>query len=243
MALRWLSCSTAWLLLLACILPVDAQSCNGGIPGIPGIPGTHGPNGKDGLKGAKGDPGEASQPLRGQKGVQGLRGPPGRFGIKGDVGLPGPAGNQGWKGEKGRPFNPSNKQKSIFSMKRGTSNLPEFNTAIRFNSEILPELESQFQGETLVNGTFECTIKGVYFFSYHVSAKTRVCLKLMKASESNGLMMMCDHADGFLVTSGSTVLELEPGDQIFVEPVKYNSLVTQSSTSHTFTGFMIFPTA
>ncbi|XP_047202541.1 complement C1q subcomponent subunit B [Girardinichthys multiradiatus] len=241
MALRWLSCSSA-LVILVCILPADMQSCTGGIPGIPGIPGTHGPNGKDGLKGEKGDPGEEGHPIRGQKGVPGLPGPPGRPGMKGDVGLPGPVGYPGRKGEKGRPFNPSSKQKSFFSYRRAISNIPEYNTAVKFSRQILPELDPQFQGETLTNGTFQCTTKGVYFFSYHISAKSRVCLKLMKGSDSH--MMLCDISDGFLVTSGSAVLELDPGDQISLHPTKYNGLLaTQSSTSHTFTGFLIFPTS
>ncbi|KAM4740472.1 complement C1q subcomponent subunit B [Anableps anableps] len=238
MALQWLSCGTAWLLLLVCILPADAQSCTGGIPGIPGI---HGTNGKDGLKGEKGDPGEAGQPIRGQKGAAGLRGPPGRSGMKGDEGLPGPAGYPGQKGEKGRPFNPSSKQKSFFSSKRALSTIAELNAPISFNRVILPDLAPQFQGDTLVNGTFQCTIKGVYFFSYHISAKNRVCLKLMK--NSNEHLTQCDSCDGFFVTSGSAVLDLEPGDRISVEPHKYNGLVSQSSTSHTFTGFLLFPTS
>lgn len=240
MALLWLSCSTAWLLLSVCSLPVDMQSCTGGIPGIPGIPGTHGANGMDGLKGAKGDPGDAGQPIRGQKGVAGLRGPPGRPGMKGDVGLPGPTGYPGQKGEKGKTFNPT-KQKSVFSNQRAISNAAEFNVPINFNRAILPELEPQFRGDSLTNGIFHCTIKGVYFFSYHVSAKSRVCLRLMKGGDKH--MMLCDNTDGFLVTSGSAVLELESGDQISLEPVKFNSIVvSDTSTSHTFTGFLIFPT-
>ncbi|XP_054906150.1 complement C1q subcomponent subunit B-like [Poeciliopsis prolifica] len=242
MAPQWLSCSTAWLLLLVCIVPVDMQSCTGGIPGIPGIPGSHGPNGQDGVKGEKGDPGEGGQPIRGQKGVAGVRGPPGRPGIKGDMGLPGPAGFPGQKGEKGKPFSLSNKQKYFFSNKRAVSNVAEMNAPINFNRVILPELALQFQGETLVNGTFQCKIKGVYFFSFHVSAKTRVCLKLMKGSQEQ--FTLCDGADGFLVTSGSVVLDLEVGDTIFVEPTRYNGIVvSQSSTSHSFTGFLIFPTS
>ncbi|XP_014892100.1 complement C1q subcomponent subunit B-like [Poecilia latipinna] len=242
MALQWLSCSTAWLLLLVCIVPVDMQSCTGGIPGIPGIPGTHGPNGQDGVKGEKGDLGEGGQPIRGQKGVAGMRGPPGRPGMKGDMGLPGPAGYPGQKGEKGRPFNLSKKQKSFFSNKRAISNVVETNMPINFNRVILPALEPQFQGETLVNGTFQCAIKGVYFFSFHVSAKSRVCLKLMKGSKEH--FMLCDSSDSFLVTSGSAVLDLEVGDKIYVESSKYNNIVvSQTSTSHSFTGFLIFPTS
>ncbi|XP_017294420.1 complement C1q subcomponent subunit B [Kryptolebias marmoratus] len=242
MALQWFGCCTAALLLLVLVDPVHMSSCTGAAPGIPGIPGLHGPNGRDGVKGVKGDQGEAAQPIRGQKGEQGPKGPPGRPGMKGDVGQPGDLGNQGQKGEKGRPFNPTNREKSFFSYKRAISQLPELNTAMDFNRRILPDLDSQFQGETLENGTFVAKIKGVYFFSYHVSAKSRACLKLVKGSDSH--MTLCDTSEGFLVNSGSALLELQVGDTVSLHATKYNSIVTStSSTSHTFTGFLVFPTA
>lgn len=240
MAPQWLSCCTAAFLLLVHVGPVLTQTC--GTPGIPGIPGTHGPHGRDGSKGDGGDPGEAGRPIRGQKGMPGLMGPPGRPGLKGDVGIPGPPGSRGLPGEKGRPFSPSNQQKSFFSNKRTITQLPELDVALNFDTPIQPDLEQQFQGESLTNGSFTCVIKGVYFFTYHISAKSRVCLKLMKGSDAH--IAMCDMADGFLVSSGSAVLELEVGDQVSVQVTKHNSIVASyGSTSHIFTGFLIFPTA
>ncbi|TDH14554.1 hypothetical protein EPR50_G00045050 [Perca flavescens] len=244
MAPQWLSCSTAVFLLLVHITAVITQSC-GGNPGIPGIPGTHGPNGMDGPKGAMGDPGEAGQPIRGKKGSPGLSGPPGRPGLKGDAGLTGPPGNPGPSGEKGRPFNPSNpsnQQSSIFSYKRVISQAPELDTPMIFNRDILSESDEQPQGLLLPNGTFTCTISGVYFFSYHVSAKSRVGLKLVKNSESH--MTLYGTSEGFLVTSGSAVMALEVGDTVSLQATRYNNIVTsQTSTSHTFTSFLIFPSA
>ncbi|KAM6927288.1 complement C1q subcomponent subunit B [Xenentodon cancila] len=241
--LQWLSCSAAALLVLVLVAPAASQSsCRAGVPGIPGIPGVHGPNGRDGPKGDKGDPGENGQPVGGIKGAPGDQGPPGRPGLKGDVGLPGPPGYPGRKGEKGRPFNPSNNQKSFFSYKMMVSQTPELETPINFNRQISADLDSQFQGDSLTNGTFACVISGVYFFSYHVSVKSRVCLKLMKGS--NNHMTLCDTAEGFLVTSGSAVLQLQAGDVVSLQTTRYNHLVTaQSSTGHTFTGFLVHPTA
>ncbi|XP_029989161.1 complement C1q subcomponent subunit B [Sphaeramia orbicularis] len=242
MAPQWLSCGTAVLLLLAQTGPVVAQmSCSAFSPGIPGIPGLHGPNGRDGPKGQKGDPGDADPLVRLQKGDPGLRGPPGRPGLKGDAGLPGPPGLPGRPGEKGRPFNPTNQQHSFFSYKREMVYPPELDTAMNFNKEYLEDLDQQLRGDPLTNGTFTCSIKGLYFFSYHISAKSRVCLKLMKGAEPH--MTICDNSDGFLVTSGSAVLELEVGDTVSLQPTKYNSIVTSLATSHTFTGFLIFPTS
>lgn len=240
MALWWLSCSTAAVLLLLCFDPGVTQSCGGGTPGIPGIPGTHGPNGLDGQKGEKGDPGEAGQPVRGQKGSQGARGPPGRPGLKGDAGLPGSPGNVGLPGEKGRPFDLSNKLKSFFSNKWDREESPELDTTLDFNSEILPDLDPQSKGETLTKGVFTSSIKGIYFFIFHISARTKECVQLMKGSDAQ--VTLCDWSEGFLVNSGSAMLELEVGDTVSLQLTHYNNMVTTQDTSHTFTGFLIYPT-
>lgn len=56
-------------------------------------------------------------------------------------------------------------------------------------------------------------------------------------------MTTCDSFNGFLVTSGSALLELEPGDTVSLVPVLFNTLVlTQTSVANIFTGFLIFPT-
>ncbi|KAM9758249.1 complement C1q subcomponent subunit C-like [Menidia menidia] len=241
MALGWFFCCTAVLLLSIHALRIHAQ-CGSGIPGIPGIPGTHGPNGKDGLKGEKGDPGDAGTPIKGQKGVTGWPGPPGRSGLKGDVGLPGPAGNPGPKGEKGRPFNLISQNKPIFSYKWISPTAPELDTAMNFSGEILPDVVHPGEKVTLEDGMFKCETKGVYFFSYHISARSKVCLNLMKNDAVH--TTQCDTSEGFLVTSGSAVLELEPDDTVSLQITKFNTFViNQASTSHTLTGFLIFPTS
>ncbi|KAM9860015.1 complement C1q subcomponent subunit B [Aulostomus maculatus] len=239
----WRSCSTAVLLLLVQATPVIMQmSCEGGPPGIPGIPGPHGTNGLDGPKGQKGDLGDTMYPLTGEKGMQGPRGPPGRPGLKGDVGDPGANGPPGPPGEKGRAFNPSNQQASFFSYKRTLTEPTELDTNINFNSEILPNLDARYKGDSLRNGVFSCLIKGVYFFSYHMSVKSRVCLRLMKGNETH--VTMCDMSEGYLVTSGSAILELEVGDTVSLQTTTHNNIVTSvGTTSHVFTGFMVFPTS
>ncbi|XP_074529727.1 complement C1q subcomponent subunit B [Halichoeres trimaculatus] len=240
MALWWLSCCTAAVLLLLHVDPGLSQFCSGGPPGIPGIPGTHGPNGLDGQRGEKGDPGEAGQPVRGQKGSQGARGPPGRPGLKGDVGLPGPPGNPGLPGEKGRPFNPSTMDKSFFSNKRDKEEAPQLDATLDFNSEILPDLDQRFRGETLSGGVYTSSIRGVYFFSFHISARSKECVQLMKGADVQ--LKLCDWSEGFLVNSGSAMLELEVGDTVSLQLASFNNMVTTQDTSHTFSGFLLFPT-
>ncbi|XP_034021187.1 complement C1q subcomponent subunit B-like [Thalassophryne amazonica] len=243
MAPRWIAWSTALWLLFLNMSPVHSQtSCDAyrGAPGIPGIPGTHGPDGRDGPKGEKGDRGEAGQPVRGPKGEPGLRGPPGRPGMKGDRGGLGPNGVPGQPGEKGRAFILSNQQNSFFSYKRMMSQIQEPDTPIVFDRNMLADVQT---GELLENGTFTSLIKGVYFFSFHMSVKSKVCLKLMKGNEV--AVDLCDNSEGFLVSSGSVVLELDVGDKVSLQAPRYQNNIVSShgSTSHTFTGFLIFPLA
>lgn len=68
----------------------------------------------------------------------------------------------------------------------------------------------------------------------------QVCLKLMKRQESQ--MTICDTSEGFLITSGSAVLELEPGDTVSLVPVQFNTIFTSQGTTNVFSGFLIFPT-
>uniref|UniRef100_A0A8D3CLJ2 C1q domain-containing protein n=1 Tax=Scophthalmus maximus TaxID=52904 RepID=A0A8D3CLJ2_SCOMX len=227
-------CGTAALLLLVHVAPVATQTCGG----IPGIPGSHGPNGSDGAKGEKGDAGESGQPVRGQKGGAGLRGPPGRPGMKGDVGLPGANGVPGKLGEKGRPFLSSGQVNPFFSRKRLIPQIPEVDTNIEFNRSVLPRVgEEQSESDF---GLFRALPRVARLLT--VSPRPlQVCLKLLKGADVH--MTLCDISDGFLVTSGSAVLELEVGDTVALQATRYNSLTSQSSTSHTFTGFLVFSTA
>lgn len=56
-------------------------------------------------------------------------------------------------------------------------------------------------------------------------------------------LAQCDTSHGFLVTSGSAVLELRVGDTVSLQITRFNTIVSQLSTSHTFTGFLIFTAA
>ncbi|KAG7494890.1 complement C1q subcomponent subunit B-like [Solea senegalensis] len=243
MASWWQSCSIAVLLLTVLVNPVWTQtSCSSRTAGIPGIPGTHGSNGKEGPKGEKGDPGESPKSASGHKGEPGLQGPPGRPGIRGDVGLPGLRGPPGEPGEKGQSSTSLAQEKPFFSRSLLSSEIPQIDTDIGFSGQILPDLDPQFHGLSLTQGMFTCLIKGVYFFSYHILAKSRVCLNLMRGTELH--VAQCDMSDGFLITSGSAVLELEAGDTVSLQATRFNSIVTRlRHTGHTFTGFLIFSTA
>ncbi|KAK7899430.1 hypothetical protein WMY93_020283 [Mugilogobius chulae] len=123
--------------------------------------------------------------------------------TEGGPGANGPKGYAGQRGEKGRPYSPYT-QRALFSLKREINNIPENDQAIEFNSPILPDPAPQPQLVSSTNGTFICKTQGVYFFSFHISVRSRVCLKLLKNQDVH--MNLCDTSEGYLVTSGSAVL-------------------------------------
>uniref|UniRef100_A0A673ZXW7 Complement component 1, q subcomponent, B chain n=1 Tax=Salmo trutta TaxID=8032 RepID=A0A673ZXW7_SALTR len=218
-------------------------SCNAnlGYPGLPGIPGAHGANGKDGPKGEKGDPGESGLGWKRLKGEPGESGPPGRSGLQGNPGQLGPIGPAGPPGEKGSPSGVDSSLTSFFSYKRSTIQLPSKNLPMRFDGPIISGLDPSMEGVSLKDGLFKCTIRGVYFFTYHLSAKNLVCLSLKKGTETK--VGFCDSSSGFLVTSGSVVLDLIEGDVVSLQPTDNNAIITKDERAdNTFTGFLILPT-
>ncbi|XP_029626285.1 complement C1q subcomponent subunit B [Salmo trutta] len=248
MATWWLRWGTAVVtvgsILASLVTSVAMEpSCNAnlGYPGLPGIPGAHGANGKDGPKGEKGDPGESGLGWKRLKGEPGESGPPGRSGLQGNPGQLGPIGPAGPPGEKGSPSGVDSSLTSFFSYKRSTIQLPSKNLPMRFDGPIISGLDPSMEGVSLKDGLFKCTIRGVYFFTYHLSAKNLVCLSLKKGTETK--VGFCDSSSGFLVTSGSVVLDLIEGDVVSLQPTDNNAIITKDERAdNTFTGFLILPT-
>ncbi|KAJ7997505.1 hypothetical protein DPEC_G00229720 [Dallia pectoralis] len=252
MATWWLTSGTtsgtaamvSILISLASHVAMDT-SCNAfrGFPGVPGIPGSHGADGKDGPKGMKGDPGESGLGVKGLKGELGEMGPPGRSGLPGDPGQAGPEGPPGKPGFKGSPSSVvSTTGTSYFSYKRNTGQPPSKHAAMHFDGQIVPGLNQSLEGDSLTDGEFTCTIQGMYFFTYHVSAKNLICLYIKKGEET--MMSFCDSSAGFLVTSGSVVMELMSGDKVALQLAEYNSIINKEERAdNTLTGILLFPTA
>ncbi|XP_061103905.1 complement C1q subcomponent subunit B [Conger conger] len=222
-------------ILISLLTSSAADKCSAykGYPGVPGIPGSHGPNGKDGPKGQKGDDGDHDQLLKGQKGEPGLPGVPGRAGVAGDSGFPGSPGLPGPKGEKGTSTAATSAKKSFFSSKRPERNMIKGNTAIEFEPAVIV-------GDPLNKGVFKSTIKGYYYFSYHMTVRSAICLNINKGLETK--VGFCDTPErGFLVTSGSVVLKLEVGDEVSVQSTEKVFLPSGEGADSTFTGFLLFP--
>ncbi|CAL8402552.1 unnamed protein product [Arctogadus glacialis] len=243
MALQWLMWGTAAVVLAMLVQPAVPQpSCEmfSNYHGVPGIPGAYGPHGADGPKGEKGDTGDGPLHAMGRKGEPGVPGPAGRTGPKGEQGPHGQSGFQGPKGESGGRTQRPEKQHSFFSYKRGITQKPARERPIVFNRDVVPDLDTSLKGENLTHGVFSCKIQGVYYFTYHISAKELVCLKLMKGTKA--ILSLCDSSSSHLVTSGSLVFELAVGDKVFLQPTQHNKIVTSPGLAdNTFTGMLLFP--
>ncbi|KAK0135872.1 Complement C1q subcomponent subunit B [Merluccius polli] len=241
-ALQWLMWCTVAVVLTVLVQLAELQlSCEeySNYHGVPGLPGVNGHHGADGPKGEKGDPGEGMD--YGKKGAPGDPGLPGRPGQKGEQGPVGPSGPQGPMGVTGRQIQKTTKQVSFFSYKRGSTQSPQNNHPITFNSDVVSGLPDALKGDPLNNGVFECKIKGVYFFTYHCAAKDLLCLSLMKGTEAK--MTMCDSSSSHLVMSGSMVLDLAVGDQVSLQPIRNNNrMVTGTWSDNSFTGLLLFAT-
>ncbi|XP_039086727.1 complement C1q subcomponent subunit B [Hyaena hyaena] len=238
----------AFLLLLALLGVSLAQSdCTGhpaipGIPGIPGAPGSDGRPGTPGIKGEKGLPGLAGDHGEfGEKGDPGIPGKPGKVGPKGPTGpkgSPGPPGARGLKGESG---DYKATQKIAFSAKRTINSALRRDQAIRFD-QVITNMNNNYEPRS---GKFTCRVPGIYYFTYHASSRGNLCVNLMRGREQmQKVATFCDYVQNtFQVTTGSMVLKLKQGENVFLQATDKNSLVGMEGANSIFSGFLLFPDA
>nr|XP_034971321.1 complement C1q and tumor necrosis factor-related protein 9A-like [Zootoca vivipara] len=226
-----------------------------GIPGPVGDKGQKGELGLQGQKGTKGDIGPIGpKGLKGEIGVQGeigLRGPIGPIGPigpKGDVGGPGPKGSRGIQGERGWKGDRGEKGKlgsipviprSAFSVGL-TTKFPPLNVPIKFDKVMYNGLNHY----NTATGVFTCQIPGVYYFTYHITVYSRN-VKVALIKNGNRMLHTADHyQNGEDQASGATILELQKGDQIWLQTHgTSNGLFADPDDDTTFTGFLIFSTS
>uniref|UniRef100_A0A250YD64 Complement C1q subcomponent subunit A n=1 Tax=Castor canadensis TaxID=51338 RepID=A0A250YD64_CASCN len=239
-----------WVWLVACVLAVSLTSTvtedvcrapNGkdGTPGKPGRPG------RPGLKGERGEPGSPGirTGIRGLKGDQGEPGPPGR---PGNMGFPGPSGPlgargvPGLKGIKGNPGNIRDQPRPAFSAIR--RNPPTGGNTVIFDT-VITNQEGPYQNHS---GRFLCAVPGYYYFTFQVVSKWDICLFIMSSSrgQTRRIVGFCDNNSKglFQVVSGGTALQLQRGDQVWIEkdPVK-GRIYQGPEVDSIFSGFLIFP--
>ncbi|XP_072352503.1 uncharacterized protein c1qtnf7 isoform X1 [Scyliorhinus torazame] len=235
-----------------------------GPPGPPGANGTPGPHGRIGLPGRDGRDGRSGE--KGEKGTSGIRGkngqggdvghkgdkgPIGKAGLRGQNGLKGklglqgtigPKGNQGQKGDPG----PSGVckcgslvLKSAFSVGITTS-YPAEKTPIIFNKILFNEGGHYISS----SGKFICAIPGVYYFSYDITlANKHVAIALVHNGDYR-IKTFDANTGNHDVASGSTVMYLQPEDEVWLEIFdnEQNGLFSDPNwTDSLFSGFLLYP--
>ncbi|XP_072568856.1 complement C1q tumor necrosis factor-related protein 7 [Paramormyrops kingsleyae] len=239
------------------------------VPGLPGTPGKPGPSGapgaegligipgrdgRDGRKGEKGDNGDTgvkgkAGPMgkMGERGDQGPMGKRGPSGMDGDKGPPGPMGPPGHKGDKGQR-GAQGKQgicrcgslvpKVAFSVGITTS-YPVERTPIRFNKVLFNE-GSHYNTQS---GKFICAYPGTYYFSYDITlANKHLAISLVHNGQYR-IKTYDANTGNHDVASGSTVMQLNPEDEVWLEIfyTDQNGLFSDPSWSDSlFSGFLLY---
>ncbi|XP_006629653.1 complement C1q tumor necrosis factor-related protein 7 [Lepisosteus oculatus] len=216
-----------------------------------GLPGRDGRDGRKGEKGEKGDPGLRGKagPAgkiggRGDRGPVGKRGPNGTGGEKGFVGPAGPPGEKGDKGNRGIPGKPgickcgSLVPKSAFSVGITTSYPVEL-TPIKFNKVLFNEGE-HYNPNT---GKFICAYPGIYYFSYDITlANKHLAIGLVQNGQYR-IKTFDANTGNHDVASGSTVMYLNPEDEVWLEIffTDQNGLFSDPSWADSlFSGFLLY---
>lgn len=164
------------------------------------------------------------------------------MGFPGPSGPLGDSGPQGLKGVKGNPGNIRDQPRPAFSAIR--QNPPTAGNVVIFD-KILTNQESPYQNHT---GRFICAVPGFYYFTFQVISKWDLCLSIVSSSrgQPRNSLGFCDtNSKGlFQVLSGGTVLQLQRGDEVWIEKNPAKGRIYQGTEADSiFSGFLIFPSA
>uniref|UniRef100_A0A8C3J4I9 C1q domain-containing protein n=1 Tax=Calidris pygmaea TaxID=425635 RepID=A0A8C3J4I9_9CHAR len=234
-----------WIILLAVVVSTTETQhqdvCTQGYPGIPGNPGHNGIPGRDGRDGSKGDKGDTG-PI-GPTGNPGPKGNTGDLGPQGNPGVQGERGLKGDRGEKGNIGAPGVLPRSAFSVGLTiATKFPTPNRPIKFDKVLYNGLNDY----NPATGKFTCKYPGAYYFTYHITVYSRnVRVALVK----NGIKMLHTvdrYQSGEDQASGATILELQRGDEVWLQAHQgetFNGLFADADDDTTFTGFLLFSTS
>lgn len=196
----------------------------------------------EGLRGKTGPLGPAGE--KGDQGESGKKGPGGLIGAKGEVGPAGPPGPKGDKGDRGEPGAPGVCKcgkivlKSAFSVGITTS-YPEERLPIVFNKVLFNEGE-HYNPST---GKFICAIPGIYYFSYDITlANKHLAIGLVHNGKYR-IKTFDANTGNHDVASGSTVIYLQPEDEVWLEIfyTDQNGLFSDPTWADSlFSGFLLY---
>ncbi|XP_042544496.1 complement C1q subcomponent subunit A [Dipodomys spectabilis] len=242
----WLLTCMLAMFLASAVTQDVCQAPNGkdGAAGKPGRPG------RPGLKGERGEPGIPGMRtgIRGPKGDEGEPGPSGKPGNVGSPGPSGPLGDKGapgLKGIKGNPGNIRDQPRPAFSAVR--RNPPAGGTTVIFDT-VITNQEGPYQNHS---GHFVCAVPGFYYFTFQVVSQWDICLSITHAprgqpERQRRLVGFCDYNSKglFQVVSGGTAIQLQHGDQVWIERDASKGRIYQGPEADSiFSGFLIFPSA
>ncbi|XP_015216383.2 adiponectin-like [Lepisosteus oculatus] len=190
----------------------ETTTCLQGPPGAPGVPGRDGRDGAPGPKGEKGDPGPR--------------------GEKGHAGLPGKAGPPGVSGNPG-----GLRQGDVYAFHVGLEkSYPNDGAPITF-TKVFYNDQAVYSTDT---GKFTAPVKGVYFFTYHITVYSKDAWVTLKKNGEIVQFTFMDHLEKTVQSSGAAVLMLEAKDSIWLQVHSAsNGLYADSNDDTTFSGFLL----
>uniref|UniRef100_A0A3Q4G907 Collagen, type VIII, alpha 2 n=1 Tax=Neolamprologus brichardi TaxID=32507 RepID=A0A3Q4G907_NEOBR len=225
-----------------------------GPPGNPGITGAPGPKGESGFMGIPGP--------RGQSGIPGLQGPMGPMGPQGPPGLkgpPGPPGNghtvvAGPESSKldGGEIPDDRKGPAYSQVPLSASVAPAFTAVLTtpFPPSGMPIKfdRTLYNGQNAYSsstGIFTAPLSGIYYFAYHMHVKGTSLWVALYKNNVPATYTYDEYKKGYMdQASGSAVLELKEGDQVWVQMPsdQANGLYSTEYIHSSFSGFLLCPT-
>ncbi|XP_071805491.1 complement C1q tumor necrosis factor-related protein 4-like [Asterias amurensis] len=212
-----------------------------GAAGMHGIPGNHGGNGMNGMPGPPGPKGEAGER--------------GEAGPRGDQGESGPAGIAGLQGRSGERHSPSEQQANVLAP--STVPTPAFHSAFsvaRTTTLVAPsdrdvniKYEHVFcnigQHMDLKTGIYRAPRHGAYTFLINIHMASTTNSPYVKLMHNNQMLLAVhdyDASDAYDSASNSLIIELEEGDQVWLQLDMGNEVHSNSNRYTTFSGNMLF---
>ncbi|XP_038047524.1 collagen alpha-1(X) chain-like [Patiria miniata] len=230
-----------------------------GLPGSPGGPGFTGPPGPPGAPGDTGSPGPLGTP--GKHGLTGAPGSTGPAGLSGPIGFPGQKGDRGELGLQGLPgecacspptgtdspplgntggSRRSTGATSAFSAARTTGLLATSGPVVVTYHTIFSNRGGHFDKDT---GIFSCAIAGTYYFSmniYKSSAQNFPLVQLLLNGDHQIAVIDYGTSDTEDAASNTVILDLEVGDQVYLQLYDGRELHSSHYRFTTFSGFLLF---